>query len=59
MEQIIFRQKTKETRALKVILDSALAVLYCVDTKRLNEVVKRNIKRFPTRFHVHTDQRRI
>jgi hypothetical protein len=50
MEHIIIHQKIKEIRGLKVILDSDLAALYCVETKRLNEVVKRNIKRFPPDF---------
>lgn len=31
----------------KVILDADLAELYGVDTKRLNEQVKRNADRFP------------
>lgn len=34
----------------KVILDSDLAELYGVDTKRLNEAVKRNLERFPSDF---------
>lgn len=34
----------------KVILDSDLAELYGVTTKRLNEAVKRNIERFPADF---------
>jgi len=34
----------------KVILDSDLAELYGVSTKRLNEAVKRNLDRFPTDF---------
>jgi len=33
-----------------VILDSNLAVLYGVQTKVLNQAVKRNIKRFPKDF---------
>lgn len=33
-----------------VILDSDIAELYGVETKRLNEVVKRNIERFPADF---------
>jgi hypothetical protein len=37
-------------RAEKVMLDSDLAVLYGVTTKRLNEQVKRNRKRFPQDF---------
>ena len=34
----------------KVMLDSDLAELYGVETRRLNEQVKRNIKRFPEDF---------
>lgn len=34
----------------KVMIDSDLATLYGVTTKRLNEQVKRNIKRFPNNF---------
>jgi hypothetical protein len=34
----------------KVMLDSDLAALYGVTTKRLNEQVRRNLKRFPTDF---------
>jgi len=37
-------------RGQKVILDKDLAELYGVPTKRLNEQVKRNIKRFPEDF---------
>ena len=37
-------------RGHKVMLDSDLALLYGVETKRLNEQVKRNIKRFPSDF---------
>ena len=39
-----------EIRGQKVMLDSDLAVLYAVEAKRLNEAVKRNIKRFPDDF---------
>lgn len=34
----------------KVMLDSDLAEMYGVETKRLNEQVKRNLKRFPSDF---------
>lgn len=34
----------------KVMLDSDLAKLYEVETKRINEQVKRNPKRFPNDF---------
>lgn len=37
-------------RNLKVMLDRDLAELYQVDTRRLNEQVKRNVKRFPSDF---------
>jgi len=37
-------------RGQKVMLDSDLAKLYGVETKRLNEQVKRNITRFPADF---------
>lgn len=39
-----------ELRGKKVMLDSDLAKLYGVKVKRLNEQVKRNIKRFPGDF---------
>lgn len=37
-------------RGQKVMMDRDLAELYGVETKRLNEAVKRNIKRFPVNF---------
>jgi len=37
-------------RGRRVMLDRDLAQLYNVTTKRLNEQVKRNIKRFPDDF---------
>jgi phage regulator Rha-like protein len=39
-----------EIRGQKVMIDSDLASLYEVEIKRLNESVKRNIKRFPSEF---------
>jgi len=39
-------------RGLKVMLDSDLAGLYEVSTKRLNEQVRRNLKRFPADFMI-------
>ena len=39
-------------RGEKVMLDSDLAVLYGVTTKRLNEQVRRNRDRFPRDFCV-------
>lgn len=37
-------------RNQQVMLDHDLAALYQVETKRLNEAVKRNIARFPESF---------
>ena len=37
-------------RNQQVMIDSDLAMLYQVETKRLNEAVKRNIARFPNEF---------
>jgi hypothetical protein len=37
-------------RRQKVLLDSDLAALYGVETKRFNEAVKRNLARFPADF---------
>ncbi len=43
-------QKILLIRGQKVMLDIHLAELYGVETRRLNEQVKRNIKRFPVDF---------
>lgn len=51
MNNIVQIQKLiYEIRGHKVMLDSDLAKLYEVETKRLNEAVKRNIERFPEDF---------
>jgi hypothetical protein len=39
-----------EVRGYQVMLDEDLATIYQVETKRLNEAVKRNIDRFPPEF---------
>ncbi len=39
-----------EVRGKQVMLDSDLAKLYQVETKRINEAVKNNIEKFPERF---------
>ena len=44
-------------RGVKVMIDSDLAELYGVTTKRLNEQVKRNIKRFPEDFMFRLTER--
>ncbi len=39
-----------EVRGKQVMLDSDLAKLYHVETKRINEAVKNNMSKFPDRF---------
>jgi phage regulator Rha-like protein len=46
----VIMQKIYYIRNQKVMLDSDLAELYGVETKRLKEQVKRNIERFPERY---------
>lgn len=46
----VIKNKIFEIRGQKVMLDYDLAAMYGVETKRLNEQVKRNIERFPDDF---------
>ena len=46
----LIQNKIYEIRGQRVMLDRDLAELYGVETKRLNEQVKRNIERFPIDF---------
>jgi hypothetical protein len=46
----IIENKILLIRGHKVMLDSDLAALYGITTKRLNEQVRRNLKRFPDDF---------
>jgi len=46
----IIQNKIYLIRGRKVMLDRDLAELYGVETRRLNEQVKRNLKRFPLDF---------
>lgn len=51
------KDRILEIRGQRVMLDRDLAALYGVETKRLNEAVKRNINRFPEDFmFVLTDE---
>ncbi len=43
-------------RGVQVMIDYHLAELYGVETKRLNEQVKRNKKRFPITFMFQLEQ---
>jgi phage regulator Rha-like protein len=46
----LIQQKIYEIRGEMVMLDFDLAILYEVDTRSLNQAVKRNIERFPIDF---------
>jgi len=50
MELEIIQNKIYEFRGYKVMLDFDLAEMYQVETKVLNQAVKRNIERFPEDF---------
>jgi hypothetical protein len=50
MQLQIIQQKIFEIRGQKVMLDFDLAALYEVETRMLNQAVKRNIERFPEDF---------
>jgi len=44
------QRKIHEMRGVKVILDFDLACMYEIETRILNQAVKRNMKRFPDDF---------
>ncbi len=46
----VIKHRIYEVRGMRVILDRDLAELYGVETKVLNQAVKRNIERFPEDF---------
>lgn len=50
MELQIIQNKIYEIRGRKVMLDRDLAELYNVETRALNQAVKRNAERFPVEF---------
>ncbi len=50
-ENIMIENMIYEIRGKQVMLDSDLAKLYQVETKRINEGVKRNRERFPEDFY--------
>ena len=49
-ENIIIEDKIFTIRGIKVMIDKDLAKLYEVETRTLNQSVKRNIERFPNDF---------
>ena len=53
----VVMEKIHLVRGTKVMLDEDLAELYDVETKRLNEQIKRNIARFPEDFMFQLSQK--
>ena len=49
-DEVIIENLIYEVRGKQVMLDSDLAKLYQVETKRINEAVSRNVEKFPERF---------
>ena len=54
-DEIIVEDMIYEIRGVQVMLDSDLAKLYQVETKRINEAVKNNPEKFPLRFRFILD----
>ena len=54
---ILVQNLIHEIRGKKVMLDFDLARLYQVETKVLNQAVRRNIKRFPLDFMFQLDNK--
>ena len=50
MQLQLIQKKIYELRGQRVMLDFDLAALYAVETRALNQAVKRNVERFPERF---------
>ena len=50
LEEIDIKSLIHVIRSQQVMLDSDLAMLYGVETRSLNQSVKRNIRRFPDDF---------
>ena len=50
MNKNLIKNKIHTIRGMQVILDKDLAELYEVETKTLNQAIKRNISRFPEEF---------
>jgi hypothetical protein len=55
----LIERKILLIRGLKVMLDRDLAELYGVETRALNQAVRRNIKRFPEDFMLRLNREEI
>ncbi len=56
-ENINIENKIYNIRGKEVMLDSDLALLYQVETKRINEAVKNNPSKFPNRFCFYINEK--
>ena len=56
MELELIKNSILDIRGKRVILDYELAKLYGIETKRLKESVRRNIRRFPEDFMFELSQ---
>jgi len=57
MEFQVIQSKIYEIRGQRVMLDRDLAEMYDVETRALNQAVKRNIERFPEDFMFQLDDK--
>jgi len=58
-EQILIEDMIYEARGVQVMLSSDVAKLYNVETKVLNQTIKRNINRFPSSFCFQLSEKEI
>lgn len=59
VSQEIIEQKIFVLRGCKIMLDKELAKLYGVETRALNQAVKRNSKRFPKDFMFQLSRKEV
>ena len=55
-DEINIEEKIYNINGIEVMLDSDLALLYHVETKRINEAVKNNPEKFPERYLFRIDE---
>lgn len=58
-QNILIESKIHTIRGFKVMLDRDLAIMYGVETRRLNEQVKRNLERFPASFMFRLSEKEV
>ena len=51
------QERIIEIRGQKVLLDSDVAEIYAVETKRINEAVSRNPEKFPSGYVIELDKK--